>query len=414
MEIKQDPGLGKKWKRDFFTVVGGQTVSLLGSSAVQFALIWWLASETGSALMLSLAGLLVFLPQFFLGPFAGVWIDRLKRKNVIIAADLFTGLAAAAFALSFLIWNPPYWLACVVIGVRAIATVFHMPALQAAMPLLVPKEELLRANGWSQFLQSGAFMIGPILGAAMYAAWPMPAILLSDLIGAIIASAAIATVNMPEIAAAREKRHFFNEVKEGVKVFFKDRRLFIVTTAATACMVFFLPLAIFYPLMTSDYFKATAWHAGLVEFLYAAGMMFGAAAIAKLGAIKDKLGAVHAGLFALGLTSLFCGLLPQTMAGFWIFAALCLAMGASGNLFNIPYTAYMQETIPPSTQGRAFSFIGSLMSVTMPIGLIVAGPAAERYGVIFWFLVAGAAMMAITAISALATAAQRRAASNKD
>ena len=157
------------WKRNFLTIAGGQTVSLIGSAAVQFSLIWWLASETGSPIMMSIAGVFAFLPQLILGPFVGVWVDRLSRKTVIIAADLFIGLVALVFALVFLFDTPPYWSVCVVLGIRAIGNVFHSPAIQAAVPMLVPQQELVRANGWSQFMQSGAFLLGPVLGAAMYA-----------------------------------------------------------------------------------------------------------------------------------------------------------------------------------------------------------------------------------------------------
>jgi len=409
MNIKDTAGVeNKNWRRGFFAIMGGQTVSLIGSSAVQFALIWWLATETASPLVMALVGLLAFLPQFFLGPFAGVWIDRLPRKKVIIAADLFMGIVAAIFAMSFFIFDLPYWVACVVVGVRAIGGVFHLPAMQAAIPLLVPKDELVRVNGWSQFLQSGAFMIGPVLGAAMFAVWPLPVILLSDLVGALVAVLAIAFVKIPEIAAPPQEKHFLNEMKEGVKVYLRDKRLWIVTLVATICMVFFLPLAVFYPLMSSSYFKVTAWHASLIEFLYALGMMFGAALMAKFGTIKDKLVAAQIGLFVMGVTALLSGLLSANMAGFWIFAGLCLTMGASGIIFNIPFTAYLQETVPAQAQGRAFSFLGSLMSVTMPIGLAAAGPAAELFGVSFWFLASGAAIIAITGAGILITLKQYR------
>ena len=64
MEQKTSAG----WKRGFYTIFAGQTVSLIGSSAVQFALIWWLASGTDSPIMLALSGLVAFLPQLLLGP----------------------------------------------------------------------------------------------------------------------------------------------------------------------------------------------------------------------------------------------------------------------------------------------------------------------------------------------------------
>ncbi len=394
----------KGWKKGFLTITAGQTVSLIGTSAVQFSLIWWLASETASPIMMSLAGLLVFLPQFLLGPFAGVWIDRLSRKAVIIGADLFIGLVATVFAVSFFIWDPPYWLACVVLGVGAIGSVFHTPAIQAAVPMLVPKEELVRANGWSQFMQSGAFMLGPVLGAAMYAALPLPVILLSDLAGAVVASISVAVVKIPEIERERKARpDFIGEIKEGIAVYLRDKKLCIVTLASAASMVFFLPLAVFYPLMTSDYFKGTSWHAGVIELLYSVGMMAGAAVVGSLGTIKNKFNVVHLGLMSLGATSLICGILPQNTMGFWFFAAMCLVMGASGNLYNIPFIAYLQETVPKEAQGRAFSLMGSLMSVAMPVGLLVAGPVADRYGVPLWFLVAGVLVIVITLSSVIAT-----------
>ena len=295
------------WKRPFFTIAVGQTISLVGSSAVQFSLIWWLASETSSAMMLAFAGVLAYLPQIFLGPFVGVWIDRWKRKFVIIAADLFLGVLAAAFALWFVWGSPPYWSVCVMLGFRGLGTVFHTPAIQAVIPLLVPSEKLVKANGWSNFMQSGAFMLGPVLGAMMYAALPLWVILLSDLLGAIIASSTIAVVKVPELPQnSDETSRFFRELKEGLHVFLQDRKLGVMAIAAFLCMVFFVPLSTLYPLMTSDYFHGTSYHAGLVEFGYAAGMMLCSLLLGIFGNIKNKLLFVHFGLLLLGLTSLFC------------------------------------------------------------------------------------------------------------
>ncbi len=388
----------QKWKRGFYTIVAGQTISIIGSSAVQFSLIWWLASETASPIMMSLAGLFAFLPQLLLGPFAGVWIDRLRRKTVIISADLFTGIIAALFALSFVLWSPPYWLLCVVIGVRAIANVFHTPAIQAVVPMLVPGEALVKANGWSQFLQAGAYMLGPVIGAAMYAAFTMPVILLSDLLGAIIACITIAIVHIPEIEGRQAlSSHFFKELKEGIVVYTKDKKLSFFTLIIAACMIFFMPLSSMYPLMTSDYFKGTEWHASIIQVTYSIGMMAGAGIISQFK-IKNKLYTAFLGIIILGVATFASGILPPGSMGFWSFAVVCLAMGASVNIYNIPYMAYIQETIPKEAQGRAFSLIGSLMSLTMPLGLLLAGPVAEFYSVPFLFCVSGVFILAFSLI----------------
>ena len=91
----------QNWKLPFFTIATGQAVSLIGSSAVQFALIWWLAEQTGSPMIMGMAGLVSFLPMTILSPFAGVAVDRYSRKWICIGADLFT--AALAFIYAVLI-----------------------------------------------------------------------------------------------------------------------------------------------------------------------------------------------------------------------------------------------------------------------------------------------------------------------
>ena len=90
----------KNWRKQFIPLILGQSISLIGSSAVQFALMWWLASQTNSGTVLSIAGLFAFLPQLIIGPFAGVWVDRMDKKRVVIVADLFTGLVALLLSLS--------------------------------------------------------------------------------------------------------------------------------------------------------------------------------------------------------------------------------------------------------------------------------------------------------------------------
>ena len=167
--------MNKTWKRKFFTIAIGQMASLIGSSAVQFALIWWIASETGSAIMMGLSGLVAFLPMTFLSPAAGIAADRYQRKHICIAADLFIGLVAAAFAVLLWIYDMPVWTALVILGLRSVGSTFHQPAIQALIPQIVPAGELTKVGGWNQLLASGSFLLGPALGAALYAAFPLPA-----------------------------------------------------------------------------------------------------------------------------------------------------------------------------------------------------------------------------------------------
>lgn len=387
----------KSWKTKFFTIAIGQMVSLVGSSAVQFALIWWIASETGSAIMMGLSGLVAFLPMTVLSPVAGIVADKYHRKYVCIVADISLGIMAAIFAVMLWMYDMPVWTALVILFFRSVNGTFHQPALQALMPQIVPADYLVQVGGWNQMMMSGSFLLGPAVGAALYAAFPLPVVLLTDLLGALIASAMLALVYVPRVEVTiHENQGMVAQLKDGFQVYQEDKRLLLIMVMETLCMVFYLPLSSFYPLMTSSYFHGTAWHASAVEAIYALGMMITAALFGSVIKVKRHLMVSYLGMLGLGATSLVCGLLPPTMWGWWIFAVVCGIMGAFGNVYSIPLVAYMQTTIAPEKMGRAFALFGLAASLSMPLGLLIGSPVAEFLGVHIWFFLSGVGVLLLT------------------
>ncbi len=164
------------WQTIFFTIAIGQVVSLIGSSAVQFALIWWLAEQTASPMMLGLAGMVAFLPMTLLSPFAGVMADWYNRKVICITADLAMGLVAFIYAILLSFNMMPMWTVLLILGLRGVGGTFQQPALQSIIPQLVPSDYLLKVNGWIQLMTSGSFILGPVIGAALYSVLPLPII----------------------------------------------------------------------------------------------------------------------------------------------------------------------------------------------------------------------------------------------
>ena len=158
------------WKARFFTIWGGQAISLFGSRLVQFALIWWLTAETGSATVLAIASLIGLLPTVLLGPFAGALVDRWKRRQVILVVD--TSIALATLLLAYLYTNDAVGVTTVYILllVRGIGESFHWPSMSAATSLMVPDDQLTRVQGLNQMLQGGLNIVAARvqhLGAAV-------------------------------------------------------------------------------------------------------------------------------------------------------------------------------------------------------------------------------------------------------
>ena len=163
------------WKTRFFTIWSGQAISLFGSRLVQFALIWWLTQETGSATVLAIATLIGLLPQVIIGPFAGALVDRWKRRQVILVADTTIALATLLLAYLFSIDAVGVGTIYGLLLVRGIGESFHWPAMSAATSLMVPKEQLTRVQGVNQMLQGALSIFAAPLGALLLAVLPLQA-----------------------------------------------------------------------------------------------------------------------------------------------------------------------------------------------------------------------------------------------
>ena len=391
--------MSQSWKTKFFAVASGQMVSLIGSSAVQFSLIWWITMETGSAVYLGLAAVINFLPATFLSPYAGIIADRFHRKYICIISDLAIGAVALVFAVLMWLFEMPIWCALIILFMRSVGVTFHQPAVKAMIPQFVPEEALVQVNGWSQLMSSGSLLLGPALGAVLYAAFPMPIILLTDLLCALVASGLLAIVHIERIERKDHgKRNTFTELKEGILVFKEDRMLGTMILIETACMIFYSPIVSFYPLMTGNHFMGTAWHAGAVEIATAVGMMASATLFGSVLKVKRLLFASYIGLLGLGIIPAFCGLLPPTMTGWAVFAVLCALVGVAFNVHGVPMVSYMQATIAPEKMGRAFSLCAVIGSLTMPAGMVIAAPITESIGVANWFLIAGLSISIISIV----------------
>jgi MFS transporter, DHA3 family, macrolide efflux protein len=111
----------------FLVLWTGQALSLLGSQAVQFALIWWLTQETGSAAVLAMAALLGLLPTVALGPVIGVLVDRWDRKRVMLAADGLVALASAVLAYLYFAGAETTGTVFLILFLRGLGAAFHAP-----------------------------------------------------------------------------------------------------------------------------------------------------------------------------------------------------------------------------------------------------------------------------------------------
>ncbi|MFD2368828.1 MFS transporter [Brevibacillus sp. GCM10020057] len=276
------------WKPTFFTIFAGQAFSLIGSSVVQFSIVWWLTQTTGSAVVLTMASMAGFLPQSLIGPFAGALVDRWNRKRIMIASDMFVAATSLGLAVWFWLGEPPIWVIYMVLGLRSLGTAFHMPSMQASIPLIAPQDQLMRVQGWTQLLSSATIVVGPMLGAFMLAVFAMEHVLLIDVIGAMVASAALLLVHIPQPERRAEQEEaakpgMWSELREGLHELGKSKALVVITAAIGLTTFVYVPVGALFNLLVLDHFRGGAWHAGVVEFTFGIGMMIGSVLFGSWG-----------------------------------------------------------------------------------------------------------------------------------
>lgn len=383
------------WLRTFLIIFTSQAFSLLGSSAINFALVWWLTAETESATVLALASIAALLPQALLGPIAGPLVDRWDRRLTIVGADLFVTATSVVLAAAFAAGEPSIAFVIGVIAARSVGAAFHTPASQAAVPMYVPADQLMRVAGWNFFLGSGVAMAAPVLGAFLMGVAPMQIVIAVDIVGAVIAVGLLMLVRIPNPERAEGDpagSGLIVEFAAGWRELVRHRGLLDLTLVLVVVTLLYMPINALFPLMTRAHFDGGAIQASIVELAFGAGMLAGSLAIGWMSARWSGVRLIGSGLLLIGVMIGLSGLLPST--AFWAFAALSIAMGFSAPLFGAPITAMFQTLIDPSKLGRVMSLYMTLSMLVAPIGLLLAGPLAERTGVAPWFALTGVLLVA--------------------
>lgn len=390
----------KHWKKNFFKIWTGQAFSQFTSSVLQFAIIWYLTDNTKSAMVLSAAMLMGFLPQGLLGPFIGVFIDRYQRKTIMILSDLC--ISAASLVLVFAGWSGRLSteLILLVLLARSIGTAFHHPCIQAVTPQIVPEEELTRCAGYSQTLQSVSEILSPAAAAVLYQSWNLGSIIFLDVIGALFAVAALCISHIPPNHRPEElqKVHVIMEMKEGFRVLREKKGVFGLVLVSTLFTLALMPTSALFPLMSMSYFGGTSTHASIVEIAFSVGLLLGSLALSIWGGAKNRIYPIIASHVVMGISLISTGMLPEN--GFWMFGVFSCILGIANPFYWGMYTPILQSSFESRYLGRVMTLSGSIRLLCAPIGLSLSGVFAEIFGVEKWFIIAGVILLAEAALCA--------------
>lgn len=387
------------WKKVFAIIWTGQFFSILTSSLVNFAIILWLTFETKSAETLAFATIAALLPQAVLGLFSGILIDRWSRKLIMILSDSFIAFCTLILAILFYFEQAEVWQIYTLLALRSVGSAFHMPSMQASIPLLAPESQLLRIAGINQMIQSVSNIAGPALGALAISMLDMTYVLMLDVVGALLACTSLlfVTIPNPKPSETKNKLNLLRDLREAQREVTSHKGmtpLFLLSILAT---LFIMPISVLFPLMTLNHFSGSAYQMSLVEAIWSVGSLAGGLALSARQYKINKIILINAMYILLGTAFVFSGLLP-TSAFVW-FVVLTAIEGVSGSVYYASFMTVVQTKINPAVLGRVFSIFMSVSMLPSILGLMGTGFIADNIGITNTFVIGGLVVCAIGVIS---------------
>lgn len=385
--------MNKNWKKNIILFLTSQTISLFGSSLVQYAIMWYITLKTQSGVMMTISIICGFAPTFFLSPFAGVWADRYNRKTLIILSDSLIAIATLILAILFLQGHDSIWMLFVTSSIRALGAAIQTPAIGAFLPQLVPEDKLTKVNATNGSIQSLVMLISPMLSGVLLTIATIETIFFIDIITAAIAVFILLfLLHVPAHAKALEKQttSYFSDMREGLK-YIKSHEY--VKKYFLFCAVFFIlaaPVAFLTPLQVTRSFGNNVWRLTAIEITFSGGMMAGGIIMAYWGGFKNKVHTMVLSTVCIGVGTFALGIIPV----FWIYLIFMALIGAVMPMFNTPATVLLQQKVEEDFLGRVFGVFGMIASSMMPLGMLVFGPISD-FIKIEWLLIGTGLLLVI-------------------
>ena len=397
--------LSPHWRCRFFSIWIGQTLSLISSELVQFALVWWLIETTGSAIVLSVATMIALLPKALLSPFAGALVDRWNRRLVLIISDSAIALALVWLYYCFVAGQIQTWQVYVVILVRAIGGIFHMPAMLASTSQLVPKKFLPRIAGLNQMMQGIVMVVVPPLGALLLGLMAFRYIVALDIAGAFLAVAPLLFISIPlpkDESALPTTKSVWRDVHQGLRYIGNWHGAVGMLTISTLINFIMRPSFQLMAILVLGWFGGTEIEFGWMAAALGAGFMAGGLVLSIWGGFRRHMQTSAMGIVGAGLAILTVGLVPQT--AFFLALGAIFAAGFMMPLCSGPIQALVQSSVPPNMQGRVFAIMSSASTLISPLSVGIAGPFFDAFGPQVWYTWGGITAVVIGLIG-LATPA---------
>jgi DHA3 family tetracycline resistance protein-like MFS transporter len=379
--------------RDFALLWTGMSISLIGDGVYFVALAWQVYDLSGSPTALSVVGVAWTLPLAVFVLLGGVVTDRVERRRVMIAADLVRALAVAVIGALSLSGTIELWHLVVMAAVFGTGDAFFGPAFTSIVPQIVPRELLLQANAFDQFVRPLGFMLfGPALGGWLVATFGPGEAFVFDA-GTFLVSALALSLLSPRPLVREEATSVLRDVREGF-AFVRARPWLWATLLAAAIflLAYWGPIDVLVPYRVRNDLGGDAGDYGLILAFGGLGSLAAAAFVGRRGLPRRHITVMYFAwaLGALTLAGLGLGTAVWQLMGFMFLESAFFTAGI------VIWGTLVQTRVPGALLGRVTSLDWFVSTSLVPVSFALTGPVSGAIGVQTTLVVAGVLACTVT------------------
>jgi DHA3 family macrolide efflux protein-like MFS transporter len=368
----------KNQYKNFIIFWASQAVSQLGSSMTGFALIIWAYKQTESAMLVSLLTFFSYLPYIFVSLFAGSFVDKHKKKNILLWSDSIAFLCSVSIVILLITGKLQIWHIYIVNVITGFMNSFQSPASSVAIGIMVPKDKLSNASGMNSLSSSMLTVITPMLASFISSFWGLKGVITIDMLTFGFAfSVLLFFIKIPEVIenVSASKSHIFDGCKEGFSFILKNKGLWYLILSM-ALMNFFSRLTYenILPAMLLARSGGNDNILGIVSGLLGVGGIVGGLYVSFFKLPKNSIKMIY---FSAALSFIMGDLLMGVGQNVWIWCIAGLAASVPIPFVNAGQNVIIYNHISTEMQGRIFAVRNAVQYVTIPIGILLGGFLAD-------------------------------------
>jgi len=379
---------GGLWRHgDFLRLWTGETISQFGSQISQLAIpLTAILVLDATAFEVAALTTVEFLPFIIFTLPAGVWVDRMRRRPILIAGDVVRALLLGSIPIAYVLDALTLGQLFVVGFLFGICTVFFDVAYQSYLPSLVERNQIIEGNSKLEITRSAAQIGGPGLGGVLIQVFTAPYAVLLDAVSFAASALAIFRIRAVEETPPTVERSdgkkpsMWTELKEGLRFVLSNPNL-RAQAGCTSTSNFFSSVS--FSIILVYAVRELDLSPGLIGFVFSLGALGGLAAALTATRISSRFGIgpttiVMAAFF--GPTMILYAVAPSGNAAVPLLVTAQLIFGFTVVVYNIVQVSYRQAICPPRLQGRMNSVMRFIVWGTIPLGTLTGGALASWIG----------------------------------